>query len=221
MRRDRIWFEDPIRLIPRLLTNLYSTWVRMTYPFASIGRDVQIHYTWDTRKYLAHRMSIGSSVLIGKDVQFGISSPDREKKGDPVIIVGDNCVIVRRVQISARNCVHLERDVVLAASVLVMDHNHGYENVDLPIRDQGDTSGGKIRIGQGSWVGYGAAIVCSEGELVLGRNCVVAANSLVTRSFPPYCVIAGNPARVVRQFDPVKKCWLPEYGQPRVQAGKE
>jgi acetyltransferase-like isoleucine patch superfamily enzyme len=221
MRRDRVWFEDPLRLVPRLLTNLYSVWVKATYPFASIGRDVQIHYTWDARKYLAHRISIGNSVLIGKDVHFGISSPDREKKGDPVITIGDRCVIVRRVQISARNCVHVERDVVLAASVLVMDHNHGYEDVSLPIRDQGDTSGGRIRIEQGCWVGHGAAIVCNGGELVLGRNCVVAANALVTKSFPPYSVIVGNPARVVRQYDPGKKTWLPEFSQPRLQAEKE
>jgi acetyltransferase-like isoleucine patch superfamily enzyme len=50
--------------------------------------------------------------------------------------------------------------------------------------------------------------VCDKGELVLGRNCVVAANSLVTRSFPPHCLIAGNPARVVQQFDPVKNEWV-------------
>jgi acetyltransferase-like isoleucine patch superfamily enzyme len=218
MRRDRIWFEDPLRIIPRVLNNLYSFWVRTTYPFAAIGRDVHFHYTWDSRKYLAHRMSIGAATTIGKDCHFGISAPDRQKPGDPVISIGENCVIVRRVQISARNCVHVERDVVLAANVLVMDHNHGYENINLPIRDQGDTPGGRIRIEQGCWVGHGAAIVCSSGELVLGRNCVVAANALVTKSFPPYSVIVGNPARVVRQYDPAKGSWQPEFPQPRTQA---
>jgi acetyltransferase-like isoleucine patch superfamily enzyme len=221
LSRDRVWFEDPLRLIPRILTRLYSAWVGLTYPFAHFGHDVSIHYTWEFRKYLARRVSIGSSILIGKDVHFGISSPDRMEKGEPVISIGDNCVIVRRVQISARNGVHVERNVVLAANVLVMDHNHGYENIDLPIRDQGDTLGGRIRIEEGCWVGAGAAIVCSSGELVLGRNCVVAANALVTRSFPPYSVLVGNPARVVRQYDPDKKSWQPEFGQPRVQAEKE
>jgi acetyltransferase-like isoleucine patch superfamily enzyme len=52
--------------------------------------------------------------------------------------------------------------------------------------------------------GQRAAIVCTRGDLVLGRNCVVAANAVVTRSFPPYSVIFGNPARVNKQFDPVK-----------------
>lgn len=51
----------------------------------------------------------------------------------------------------------------------------------------------------------GAAIVCNQGEVVLGRNSVVAANSLVARSFPPHSVILANPARLARQFDPAKK----------------
>jgi serine acetyltransferase len=37
---------------------------------------------------------------------------------------------------------------------------------------------------------------------------VVAANALVTRSFPPYSVIIGNPAGVIRRFDPVKNAWV-------------
>jgi acetyltransferase-like isoleucine patch superfamily enzyme len=102
-----------------------------------------------------------------------------------------------------------------------MDHNHGFEDVTLPIRDQGITPGGKIRIGQGCWIGHGAAIVCGSGELVLGRNCVVGANAVITKSFPPYSIIVGCPAKVLRQYDPVKRSWQPEFGQPRVQAEKE
>jgi acetyltransferase-like isoleucine patch superfamily enzyme len=88
-----------------------------------------------------------------------------------------------------------------------MDHNHAYEDVELPIRLQPATPGGRIRIEQGCWIGQGAAIVCDKGELVLGRNCVVAANALITRSFPPNSVIVGNPARLGRQYDPVMQSW--------------
>jgi acetyltransferase-like isoleucine patch superfamily enzyme len=49
--------------------------------------------------------------------------------------------------------------------------------------------------------------MCSRGELVLGRNCVVAAHSVVTRSAPPYSVLSGNPAMIVRQYDPEKGVW--------------
>jgi acetyltransferase-like isoleucine patch superfamily enzyme len=152
-------------------------------------------------------VKIGSLVNIGKDCHFGVSCPDGLHDGPPVLIIEDNC--------------HIVRDVILSASVLVMDHNHGFEDVTLPIRDQGITPGGKIRIGQGCWIGHGAAIVCGSGELVLGRNCVVGANAVITKSFPPYSIIVGSPAKVLRQYDPVKQSWQSEFGQPRVQAEKE
>jgi acetyltransferase-like isoleucine patch superfamily enzyme len=97
--------------------------------------------------------------------------------------------------------------------VLIQDHNHAYEDVTLPIKAQGLTPGGTIRIEQGCWIGHGAAIVCGQGELVIGRNSVVAANSLVTKSFPPYSVIVGNPARLARQFDPAKGSWVGGTGR--------
>jgi acetyltransferase-like isoleucine patch superfamily enzyme len=183
-------------------------WVRATYPFASIGRDVQIHYTWDFRRYLAHRVKLGSSVSIGKDVHFGVYCPN-EEKGEPMIVIDDGCVIMRRVQISARNCVHIERQVIVSGSVVIMDHNHAYIDVNLPIMEQGITAGGTIRIEQGCWIGHGAAIVCNQGEMVIGRNSVVAANALVTKTCPPYSVLVGNPARIARYFDPVKGTWVP------------
>ena len=88
-----------------------------------------------------------------------------------------------------------------------MDHNHAFEDVDVPISRQPMTPGGTIRIEEGCWIGFGAAIVSSRDELVIGRGSVVGANSVVTRSVPVYSVAAGNPARIVKQYDPASKHW--------------
>jgi acetyltransferase-like isoleucine patch superfamily enzyme len=107
----------------------------------------------------------------------------------------------------------LEPDVNVAQQVLIMDHNHAYEDIEMPIVEQGITKGGRIRIGEGSWIGYGAAILCSRGELTIGRHCVVAANSVVTRSIPDYSVVFGMPAEIIRQYDPKTRTW--RMGQMR------
>jgi len=191
------WREDPLRLLARFPTWVYSAWVRATYPFASLGRNVSFHYTWDFRRYAAHRVTLGNSVSIGKDVHFGVYCPNGEK-GDPMLVIEDGCIINRRVQLSAKNYIHIEPDVVISASALIMDHNHEFDDIARPIKAQGLTAGGTIRIEKGCWIGHGAAIVCNQGELVLGRNSVVAANALVTKSCPPYSVLIGNPARVAK-----------------------
>ena len=199
--------EDPLRLLPRSLTKLFSIWVSLTYPFASNGHNLSLHYTCDLMRSRAHRIKLGNSVQILKDAILDVVAPPGQD-GEPLIVLDDNAQIGYRCLVSAKNRIHIERDVIMAQSVAIIDHGYTHEN-DSPLpRDQGGTPGGQIRIGQGSWIGQGAAIVCTQGDLVLGRNCVVAAKAVVTRSFPPHSVIFGNPATVIKQFDPAKNAWV-------------
>ena len=191
----------------RALLKLYSIWVSLTYPFASKGHGLSIHFTTILPRAVAHRIKLGNSVLIKKDSWLNLPF-EAEAGGEVNIIIDDDCAIGSRNVISAKNLIHIERDVIFGSSVLIMDHNHAYEDITLPIRKQGCTPGGTIRIEQGCWIGQGAAIVCNEGELVIGRNCIIGANSVVTKSVPPYSVIVGNPGRVARQFDPAKAMWI-------------
>jgi acetyltransferase-like isoleucine patch superfamily enzyme len=56
-------------------------------------------------------------------------------------------------------------------------------------------SKGKIILKDDVWIGVGATILSG---VELGQGCVVAAGAVVTKSFPPYSVIGGNPARIIR-----------------------
>jgi len=198
-------FEDPLRLLPRILTKLYSIWVSLTYPFVSIGRNLSIHFTCRLQRPVASAIALGNSIYIGKDAWLNVTDLRRNKV---VLVIEDNCLIGHRCEISGKNYIHLEHHVLVSSSVLIMDHSHAYEDVTKPVSLQGTTEGGRIRIGQGSFIGHGAAIVCTRGELVLGHHSVVAANALVTNSCPPYSVIIGNPGKVIRQFDPAKNVWV-------------
>jgi acetyltransferase-like isoleucine patch superfamily enzyme len=198
--------NDPLLLIPRIASRLRTWWMLRTYPFAFVGRDFWAHYSCDLRRSVSPYMKFGNSVWLDGNVWLNI--PFIPEGTEPVIVLDDGCKIGRRCMISAQNRVHLEKDTVFGPHVLVMDHNHAFEDVTVPIGLQGTTEGGTIRIEEGCWVGFGAAIVCGKGELVVGKNSVIGANSVVTRSIPPHSVVTGNPARVVKQFDPAKGKWV-------------
>ena len=204
--RDGVPSEDPVQRFRHFLKNLNTKWIMMTYPFANKVDKQSIHYSVQLSRREAQRIYLGNYVQLHADVWINIEA-DPAVKGDPALVMEDGVVIGRRGMISVKNGVHLERDVITGPGVLIMDHNHAYEDVSRSIKMQGVTEGGRIRVGQGSWIGFNASIVCSQGELVIGEHCLIAANSVITRSFPAYSVISGNPARIVRQYDPVKEAW--------------
>jgi acetyltransferase-like isoleucine patch superfamily enzyme len=191
-------FEDPLTLLLRRKRKLYTVWIRNTYPFASVGSNLSIECPCQLNRASACRIRLGNSVSIRKDTSLYIVPDDAE---GAKLIINDNCVIGPRSTLSVKNSVHLGPNVITGSSVLIQDHGQAYGDTHLPIRDQGVTRGGRIRIEEGCWIGKGAAIVCDEGELIIGRNSVIGANSVVTKSFPAYSVIIGNPGRLARHVD--------------------
>lgn len=59
-----------------------------------------------------------------------------------------------------------------------------------------------IRIGRNVWIGFDA---CVLPGVTIGEGAVVGAKSVVFENVPPYTVVAGNPARLIRQLNPQEK----------------
>ena len=194
IRQAAVDLDDTEGFFSRVLTKLNSLWVGATFPFAGKGRKLSLHYASDISRRLARHIQLGNRVEIGRYTWLSAGSEDNHEIN---ITIGDDCHIGARCTISAKNSIHLERDVYLEPDVLIIDNNHAYEDVATPIAQQGTTEGGTIEIEEGCRIGTGVAIVCEKGELILGRNSIVAPRSVVTRSFPPHSVLSGNPARIV------------------------
>jgi len=118
-------------------------------------------------------ISIGSDSSINQDCTLnpGPSHPD----GGPCLVFADRCYI-------GPNC-------------YFRTGNHKYDDPDKLFIDQG-SSPNKIKIGYDVWVA--ANCIFLPGSEV-GDHSVVAAGAVVSTKFPPYSVIAGNPARVVKK----------------------
>ncbi|MGL3001649.1 acyltransferase [Flavobacterium sp. RSSB_23] len=99
--------------------------------------------------------------------------------------------------------VTIGNDVRLAQNITLSGLNHNYEDVNRPIHIQG-VSTAPITIGDGTWIGANVVVLAG---VTIGKNCVVAAGSVVTKDIPNYAVAVGNPARVLKQYNPEKQIW--------------
>ncbi|OIQ30365.1 MAG: acetyltransferase [Bacteroidetes bacterium MedPE-SWsnd-G2] len=117
------------------------------------------------------------------------------------VIIGD------RTRIGLSNIiigpVKVGDDVRLAQNVVLSGLNHNYEKIDSPIHSQG-VSTKPIIIEDESWIGANVVIVPG---VTIGKHSIVAAGSIVTKNIPQYSVAAGNPARILKQYDFESKTW--------------
>jgi len=95
----------------------------------------------------------------------------------------------------------IEDKVMLGSGVQIYVHNHIFDDLTVPIIEQGYYQSKPVLLERGSWIG--ACSIILPG-VTIGVNAVVGAGSVVTKDVPVFTVVAGNPARVVRQIGQVK-----------------
>ncbi|MDZ7740890.1 MAG: acyltransferase [Bacteroidota bacterium] len=111
------------------------------------------------------------------------------------VIIGD------RTRIGLSNTligpVEIGNDIMFAQNIVVSGLNHSYEDINMSIHDQAVTTS-KIVVEDESWIGANAVITAG---VRIGKHSVVAAGSVVTRDVPPYSIVAGSPARLIKQYN--------------------
>jgi acetyltransferase-like isoleucine patch superfamily enzyme len=141
-------------------------------------------------------IAIGDDTLIGALVSVSAGLvPGQDLGPNPVLRIGDRCVIGRGSHIVAHENVEIGDDVWTGPYVYITDQNHGYEDPDVPIGRQFPVNR-PVSIGSGSWLGAGAIVLPGAR---IGRNVVIAAGSVVRGEIPDRCVVAGVPARIIRE----------------------
>jgi serine acetyltransferase len=145
--------------------------------------------------YNERYLRIGSGTMIGPGVCLTAGmGPEQQMLTDPVVSIGDRCVIGRGSHLIGHWRIELGDDIQTGPYVYITDQNHGYEDPEMPVGLQ-PTKEQPVRIGSGSWLGANAVILPGTD---LGRNCVVAAGAVVRGAFGDHTVVAGVPARAVR-----------------------
>src|SRR5216683_222463 len=140
---------------------------------------------------------VGDDTLTGMHVTLSAGMvPGQDLGAEPVLRIGDRCMIGRGSHIVAHHSIRIGDDVFTGPYVYITDQNHGYADPDMPIGRQLPCNTA-VSIGAGTWLGAGVIILPGA---VIGGNVVVAAGSVVRGVIPDRCVVAGVPAKIVRKF---------------------
>lgn len=140
-------------------------------------------------------VAIGSYVTIAS--QFVLADLCPVKGELPKIIIGDRCTILWRFQCNAAQSVRIGRDVLIASNVLITDSDHVIEPGGLPVTRNNKFVTRPVCIEDNCWLGQNVVIL--KG-VTIGHDSIIGANSTVTHEIPPYSVVAGNPARIIKRL---------------------
>ena len=87
-------------------------------------------------------------------------------------------------------------DVLMGPDVIILTSSHQYLHADILIREQGRTKMCPVIIGNDVWIG--ARVIIMPG-ITIGNGAVIGAGAVVTKDVAPYTVVAGIPAKVIKQ----------------------
>jgi acetyltransferase-like isoleucine patch superfamily enzyme len=163
------------------------------FPDVSFGKNFQV--------IGLNSVSIGRGSCIGDSVWINDCRIDGKKR----IRIGSTVLIGRGSVISTAGSLEIGDFCILAPSVIVADADHIYNDPLKPYLQQGATTDRSIVIEENCWLGMHAKIL---GNSIVGRGSIVGAGSLVNGVIPPFSVVVGVPARIVKLYDFSKNEWL-------------
>jgi acetyltransferase-like isoleucine patch superfamily enzyme len=118
------------------------------------------------------------------------------------VFIGDNTLIgVGNVIIGP---VTIGNHVIFAPNIVASGLNHEYRDINTPISLQ-KTIVSRITVEDDCWIAANSVITAG---VTIGKHSVVAAGAVVTKSIPPYSIAAGNPAKVIKQYDFTTNEWV-------------
>ena len=146
-------------------------------------------------------ITIGSLVNIGYKAWLAAVPISVGKNCE--LVIGNGTCIGNFNHIYATKSVVIGENVLTADKVYISDNLHGYDDITTPIMYQPIKQLSTVEIGDGTWLGENVCVIGAK----IGKNCVIGANSVVTKDIPDYCVAVGSPARVIKKYDQEKCIW--------------
>lgn len=202
MKQKRSFLDIVLLLYPMRLHNkiqhvwdiLYSHWIRHYVGAigcnSMIGRGCQLHG--------ADHVFIGNNSGIGKHSILECWSNYGKTAYSPSIRIGDNSFIGEYCHLTSALSISIGDGVLMGRFCYISDNNHGtvnFKSLQFPPVQRELYIRGGVRVGNNVWIGDR---VCILSGVNIGDGAVIAANAVVTKDVPPYCLVGGVPARIIR-----------------------
>lgn len=195
---SRIYTYDKSEWIKGKRTSLYSLWISNF--IGSIGSKSIISYPCKLWGGGYSQITIGDNTIIQAHCILGCWTKYAGDVFSPSIQIGDNCNIGEHTHISATNKITIGNGLLTGRYVFIGDNSHGgfsKEEAEIPPINRKLVTKGEIVIGDNVWIGDKATILSG---VKIGKGAIIGANAVVTKDVPPYTVVGGNPARIIKQL---------------------
>lgn len=193
----REWYETKwlYKHIARNRDYIYQELLRKKFRQAD-----RVYFESDVVTHDAHCISIGEGSRLHHHVIVTAWQNHFTGENDADLIIGEGADIGEYTHITAMGHMRIGKNLLTGRWVTITDNGHG--SVDFETMQQAPInrklfSKGDVAIGDNVWIGDKATILPG---VTIGDGAVIAANSVVTKDVPAYSVVAGNPAKVIKQL---------------------
>ncbi len=182
--------------ISRLFVNLYTGWISRNFGFCGKNCRFGFFRILVGAKYV----SFGDSMSVGRGCTIEVYDTYMEEQFHPSLIWGNNCRLGDDSHLSCINGIIVGNGVRCGRKVFITDNAHGTSDrsvLDTQPNLRPLYSKGKVIIEDNVWIGE---MSCIMPGVRIGYGSIIGASSVVTHDVPPYSVVAGNPARVIKSL---------------------
>ena len=161
--------------------------------YLQAGKELIIEDYAEINARSTQKIILGNRVTIGK---YAIIRPGNLYGGEPGegLVVGDHSNIGPYCYIGCSGHISIGNNVMISPRVSIYAENHVFDKTDATIKSQG-VKKEKVVIEDDCWIASNSILLAG---VTIGKGSVVAAGSVVTQDVPPYSVVAGVPARVIK-----------------------
>lgn len=142
-------------------------------------------------------LTFGDKVTIGS---YAIIRPTNLYGGEAGVglKVGNNSSIGPYGYIGCSGYIEIGDNVMISPRVSIYSENHNFGDSERPMIEQGVTRS-FVKIEDDCWIAANSILLAG---VTVGKGSIVAAGSVVTKDVPPFSIVAGNPAQVIKSRKP-------------------